>query len=391
MKKILFFNYEYPPLGGGAGNATSYILREFAKIPNLHVDLVTSSTGEYKEEKVGKNVTIYYLPIGKKESNLHFQSQKDLIIYTWKAFWFARKLLKKTTYDLTHSFFTVPCGALSWLIYKWKKIPYIVSLRGSDVPGYSERFGIIYKILTPFIKIIWKNSDAVIANSGSFKDLALRVDSSREIKVITNGVATHEFKPKSIEEKKTESDKFKILCGTRLTPRKGFRFLVKAISELKKKNHNNLILQIIGEGDEQEELEMLVKELGLENEIEFTGVLDRDKIKKYFSSARIFVSTSLNEGMSNAMLEALASGLPIIATNTGGTAEMVIDGLNGFVIKMKDTEDTADKIEKIILHEEMESRMAIESRILAESLSWENVAKSYWSEYIKISNNSKDK
>ena len=380
MTKVLFFNYEYPPLGGGAGNATYYILREFSKIPELKIDLVTSSTGAYKEEKIGENITIYYLPIGKKESNLHFQSQKDLLVYTWKAFWFSRKLIKKNKYSLTHSFFTVPCGALSWFFYKWNKIPYIVSLRGSDVPGYSERFSIIYKLITPFIKSIWRNSESVIANSSSFKELALRVDSEKKIKVITNGVALDEFKPKALKEEREESRNFKVLCGTRITPRKGFRFLIKAVKKLNDKNHK-IILQIIGEGNEQRKLENLVAELDLKNEVEFIGVVKRNKISEYFSSARIFVSTSLNEGMSNAMLEALASGLPIVATDTGGTAEMVKDGLNGFVIKMKDVQDTADKIEKIILHEEMEKRMAKESRVLAESMSWKNVAKRYWKEY----------
>jgi len=380
MTRVLFFNYEYPPLGGGAGNATYYILREFSKISELKVDLVTSSTGGYKEEKIGNNITIYYLPIGKNKLNLHFQSQKDLLIYTWKAFFFSKKLIKKNKYDLTHSFFTVPCGALSWFLCRWKKIPYIVSLRGSDVPGYSERFRIIYKIITPFVRSIWRNSKSVIANSSSFRDLALKIDPRIKIKVITNGVAVDEFNPKDFEEKKEESKEFKVLCGTRITSRKGFRFLVRAIKKLKDKKYK-IILQIIGEGNEQKELESLVKKLGLENEVEFTGVLERAEIVRYFASARIFVSTSLNEGMSNAMLEALASGLPIVATDTGGTAEMVRDGLNGFVTKIKDADDTADKIESIILNEKIERRMAKESRILAESLSWKNVARSYWKEY----------
>ena len=93
--RILFFNYEYPPLGGGAGVATSYILKEFTKIPDLEVDLVTSSVSEhYQLEKIGENIKIHRLPIGKNKNNLHFQSQKDLLIYSWKAYFYARKLIK---------------------------------------------------------------------------------------------------------------------------------------------------------------------------------------------------------------------------------------------------------------------------------------------------------
>ena len=85
--RVLFFNYEYPPLGGGAGNATAYILREFSEIQNLKVDLVTSSAGkEYCLEKIGSHINIHRLPIGKNNKNLHFQSQKELLVYAWQAY-----------------------------------------------------------------------------------------------------------------------------------------------------------------------------------------------------------------------------------------------------------------------------------------------------------------
>jgi UDP-N-acetylglucosamine:LPS N-acetylglucosamine transferase len=94
--KILFFNYEYPPLGGGAANATFHILRELSKIENLEIDLVTSSHDDkYYLEKIAKNIYIHKLAIGKKDKNLHFQSVKDLFLYTWKAYFYSKKLIKK--------------------------------------------------------------------------------------------------------------------------------------------------------------------------------------------------------------------------------------------------------------------------------------------------------
>lgn len=87
--RVLFLNYEYPPLGGGAGNATSYLIKEYEKIPDLKVDLVTSGIGrKFETERVGKNIWIHKLPIGKDEKNLHYQSQKDLLVYSWKAYFF---------------------------------------------------------------------------------------------------------------------------------------------------------------------------------------------------------------------------------------------------------------------------------------------------------------
>jgi len=109
--RVLFFNYEYPPLGGGAANATSYILKEYSKISGLELDLITSSIdSEYHLEKIGENISIHRLPIGKNESNLHFQSEKDLMAYSLKAYFFSMKLIRRARkenrkYALSHSFF----------------------------------------------------------------------------------------------------------------------------------------------------------------------------------------------------------------------------------------------------------------------------------------------
>ena len=66
--RILFFNYEYPPLGGGAANATAYILKEYSKIPDLSIDLITSSIdSEYHLEKIDNNIFIHKLPVGKNK------------------------------------------------------------------------------------------------------------------------------------------------------------------------------------------------------------------------------------------------------------------------------------------------------------------------------------
>ena len=68
--KVLFFNYEYPPLGAGAANATQCILKEFTEIPKLELDLVTSSIDEeYHLEKIGENICLHKLPIGKNGAN----------------------------------------------------------------------------------------------------------------------------------------------------------------------------------------------------------------------------------------------------------------------------------------------------------------------------------
>lgn len=380
--KILFFNYEYPPLGGGAGNAASYILREFSKIQDLEVDLITSSIdSDYHLERIGETVKIHRLPIGKNKSNFHYQSQKDLIVYAWKAYFFSRKLLRQNRYDLTHSFFAVPCGFLSLLI-KWQhRIPYIVSLRGADVPGYSERFPFVYKFLTPIIKLIWKKAASVVANSEGLKNLALKSRPGQKIEVIYNGVDTEEFKPDS--SGRFTDDAFRIICVSRLTGRKGIKYLVQAVSLLVKQ-YPRIKLKIIGKGDLEQKLKELTRELGLEKSVEFAGLVEHGALPDYYSQSHVFVLPSLNEGMSNTMLEAAASGLPLIATNTGGSGELVKDGENGFIVEMKNSEDIAQKIEKIITNEKLQEKMSQKSREIALKMSWKKVAEEYFKMYKQI-------
>ncbi|HPN54441.1 MAG TPA: glycosyltransferase family 4 protein [Candidatus Moranbacteria bacterium] len=381
--KIIFFNYEFPPLGGGAGNASFYMLREYTKNPDIQVDFVTSSIDEKQHlEKMGSNIAIHRLPIGKNPDNIHYQSQKELLKYTWEAYKFSKKLAKENKYDLTHSFFSVPCGVISLLLKRKFGIPYIISLRGSDVPGYSERFTALYKVITPIIKKIWKEAYFVIANSQGLAELALKSKPEKEIGIIPNGIDTKEFFP---APEKNEADKFTIICVSRVTPRKGIRFLIQAFNILSKR-YDYLRLIIVGDGNERASLEDLVQTLGLKEKVLFTGPVLHEKVLEYYQKANIFALPSMNEGMSNTMLEALACGLPLIATNTGGTKELIEEGQNGFIVKMKEANDLAEKIEKFLLDKNLEARMGQASRELAEKLDWSVVANEYFALYQKTVN-----
>lgn len=380
--RVLFLNYEYPPLGGGAANATAYILREFSKIPGLVVDLVTSSASErYELEKVGENIKIHKLPIGKNEKNLHFQSQKNLLVYAWKAYFYSRKLIRANKYDLTHSFFTVPCGFVSFLLKKKYGMPFIVSLRGSDVPGFSERFSLFYKILTPLIRYIWTKADEVVSASVGLSELALKTNPKQPMKIIFNGIDIGHF---CLKPEARLAGKFIITTGaSRVTVRKGVRYLIKAVASLTKR-YPQIYLKIMGDGDDKKNMEALAKELKMEDNIEFLGRIPREETAPYYQEASAFVLPSLNEGMSNAMLEALASGLPIIATDTGGSKELVKEGKNGFMVKMKDSADIGSKLEKLMTNPELCRQMGQESRKIAESMSWGKVAEQYFELYKKI-------
>ena len=362
---ILFLNYEFPPLGGGAGNATYYLLKEFSHYENLHIDLVTSSVDKYKEGNFSHNIKIYYLDIH-KEGNLHFQSNFDLLKYSWQAHRLCKKLRKYKKYDLVHAFFGIPCGYIAMKL----KIPYIVSLRGSDVPFYNERFYLLDKfIFKRLSKKIWKRTKKVIANSEGLKKLANKVVPDQEISVIYNGVDTEEFRPL---EDKQEENKLKIISIGRLIERKGFKYLFESI-----KNNKQVSLTLVGEGNLQSELKKLAARNNIE--VNFLGKINHKDIAKYLQRADLFVLPSLNEGMSNSILEAMACGLPIIATDTGGSKELIKN--NGFVVKKADAGSLKKVIENFIANRELIESMGRASREAAEKMSWDNIARDYLKVY----------
>lgn len=374
--KILFLNYEYPPLGGGAGNATAYLLREYAKLSDLTVHLVTSAVGdEYSREGIGENVIVHRLPIGKNPKNLHYQSRADLLKYSWKAYFFSRKLIRdEKDFDLIHAFFAVPCGFQAMLLGAEFRLPYLVSLRGADVPGHSERFKALYFVLKPLLRLIMRRAARVISNSDGLKDLALETCPGLEMPVIPNGVDTEEFFPAT---GRIDSEAVKILVVSRLTPRKGIRFLIRSLPSLP--DHVRLV--IAGGGGERANLDEIADKLHVSERIDFRGLVPHEKTPDVYRECDIFCLPSLSEGMSNTVLEAIASGLPIVATVTGGTEELVTNGENGFFVEKESPEDLAEKIGKLASDAALRARMGAASRNKAESMSWKKVAEQYVAEY----------
>ena len=349
-------NYEFPPIGGGAGNANYYLLKEFAKNKDLRIDLITCSEDRYKEEQFSGNIKIFKIYV--RKSNSHYWTSKEMLRWTLKAYKLAKELTKKNKYDLCHCWFGWPCG---WIGSRLK-MPYIVALRGSDVPGYNIRLKFLDKIFfKPLSKKIWKKAMVVTTNSEGLKELALKT-LNRDIKIIYNGVNINEFRPNCIRK---IGDKIKLVSTGRLIKRKGYEYLIEALKSFK----DDYTLTLVGDGDLEGELKELSKGLN----VEFRGKLNREGVIKELQKADIFVLPSLNEGMSNSVLEAMACGLPVIVTDVGGSKELIKD--NGIIVEKGSVESLKNVLNKIDIKDLDE--MGKKSRRIAEEMSWGKVAESY--------------
>jgi L-malate glycosyltransferase len=267
-------------------------------------------------------------------------------------------------------------------------LPYIISLRGADVPGYAERFSFLYKFIKPIIKKIWESSFAVVSNSKGLRELALRSKPDQNIHIIYNGVDVDNFRPlnSEINEKIYSKKKDFIVTpgASRITSRKGLIYLIEAVGKVFLK-HPEILLEIMGDGskEEKKELKDVAEKNKIKNRVVFLGRIPREKTFSYYQRADVFALPSLNEGMSNAMLEALATGLPIVSTDTGGAKELVGEGVNGYIVKMRNSQDIADRLERLIIDSNLRKKMGEESRKKAENFSWKKVAEKYFELYEK--------
>lgn len=370
--RILMLNYEFPPLGGGAANATAHLLREFAAVPQLSIELVTSSTGSARVESFSENISIHFLDIHKRGS-LHYQSYRDLLVYSWKAFRYARRLVRERTYDLCHAFFGIPCGHIARKL----RVPYIVSLRGSDVPFFNERFRYLDRFLfRRMSRRIWRDARCVVANSKGLRELALTSAPSQKIEVIYNGVDTELFRPAP-----RRTDGLRVVCVSRLIKRKGIDYLIRAISELR---GEDVSLVVAGTGNMERELRALARKTGVADRIHFSGFVPHDQTAKLYQESSVFCLPSNNEGMSLTVLEAMACGLPVLVTDVGGSAELLEDGRNGFLLQKQSPSDIAEKLRAYLENPGLLTEHGTRSRQIAETMSWHRTASAYKELYRRV-------
>ncbi len=138
--------------------------------------VVTSRFGKLPTEEQHEGVTVHRIPALRLQQDRSTAIEQIIFIIA-ASFW----TLSLVPYFKPHAslaFFGIPSGAVTWLIKKIYKIPYVVSLRGGDVPGFRPYdFDIYHKLLSPFLHVIWKNAFSVVANSNGLHDLAMKFDS----------------------------------------------------------------------------------------------------------------------------------------------------------------------------------------------------------------------
>ncbi len=368
-------NFEFPPIGGGGANASRQLLLQYAGRGDLSLDVLTSAPkGGLVKEQFADNVTFYKVGIHKK--SLQFWRKSEVIEWLIKAGFHYRRLLRENKYDLAHAFFGFPTG---WLCYRSAaKLPYIISLRGSDVPGGHSRLQLDYKILGPVFKAIWKKACILVTPSQALKQRALNFLPGVNIEVIPNGVDLERFSP---AKSPTRPDTLRMVTVGRLSATKRMEMLIDAV-EILVKDGCKIRLSIVGDGAEQNRLGQTISQKKIGHCIEMKGFVGSADMPGIYRDSDIYVSASMQEGMSNAMLEAMASGLPIITTRCEGVDELIAD--NGIVLEQAGAVQMAEAIKKFAGDRLLPEKMSLAARRQAERFTWPCVAKQYIECYQKV-------
>ncbi|MBC8508581.1 MAG: glycosyltransferase family 4 protein [Anaerolineales bacterium] len=365
---MLIINSEYPPIGGGAGNASANIARELANL-GQEVTVLTVHYGDLP--RYTSQDGVHVVRIKALRRRLDRSSALEQIIFMVASSISTIASLRKWQPDVIIAFFGVPCGAAAWCANIFSGVPYFVSLRGGDVPGFRPYdFALYHKLVAPLLRLIWRRSSGLVANSSGLKNLAQAFDSDAPITIIPNGVDLQRY-----SLSKRDWEPARLLFVGRLVYQKGIDILLAALEGLKSHPWE---LSLVGDGPEREALQSLVQEYGISDRVHFKCWLDGDDLMGQLQEANLFVFPSRHEGMPNAVLEAMACGLPIIASQIAGNEELVTDGENGLLFSPEDANALREALVDLLENPFRREQMGAASRRNVEAkYSWSRVAKQY--------------
>jgi len=302
-------NYEYPPLGGGASPITA-ALSGYLVAAAHEVDVVTMGFRGLPPYEEHGGLRIFRVPAWRRSQVVC--STPEMFTYLPAACWRALQLDRQAPYDLIHAHFIIPTSPVGVALRALRHRPLVVSLHGSDVPGYNpDRFTLGHRVLGPAWRWLTRQADAIVSPSAYLADL-LRSQSDVPVTVIPHG-----FDPPPVSHVDRQR---RLLLVSRLFPRKGVQYFLEAVAGLPR---NGWEIIVAGDGPSRAELESQAARLGVE--VRFAGFVQGQELQDLYAGGTIFVFPSLRESFGVVLLEAMNAGCAVIASAISGIPEVVGD------------------------------------------------------------------
>ena len=317
----------------------------------------------------------------------------------------ARSLLAESGrehYDVLHAHWVVPNGAMAWLASRARSLPLVVSLHGSDV-FLSEKKG-------PFrsaAKLAFQRASAATACSDDLASRALALGARERPEVIPYGVDALEFRAEPSAGRKLrrtlgiDDEAIVIFAVGRLVRKKGFEYLLDAAAKLnrpdrpagKVRKFGKFAIVIAGKGDLGSELERRAEALRVHDDtnVDLVGNVERAALPGYFAMADIVVVPSVRDaagnvdGLPNVLLEAMASGSAIVASDVAGIPQAIRDGRDGLLVAEKEPEALANALASLAQSKKRRDALGASARKRAvETFSWNLVGERFESVFRSV-------
>jgi glycosyltransferase involved in cell wall biosynthesis len=367
MIKLLHISANtYPPLDG-KNHHTKNIWKELAKGFDEYHILARSETNKYSYSNEG-NIHLHLVPRITKKSKIFFFT-------SFWMFWIIKK------YKITHLLSQCPIvgGFTATLASRFFKIPLMVEVH--DEVYFSQmqnNFLIKY-----FANNGFKKATKIRSLGSLMTDNIKKYVSSDKIVLIPTRVNFELFKFK--KENFEIKDDIKIVSVGRFHPDKGYDRLIKACVKLQNMLNKNIVLTIIGGGEQREYYIELATSLNFENNLILYDWLSQEDFQKYVVNSDIYVQSSILEGLPRTILEAMAMQMPIVTTDIGVITDVIKNNKNGLVVKKDDVDALLGGIKRFVDNQQLRESLALTAYFTAkEKYEWNNVFEKYKNEILTM-------
>ncbi|MFA6171784.1 MAG: glycosyltransferase family 4 protein [Patescibacteria group bacterium] len=393
--RILIFSTAYLPFIGGAELAVREITNHLAaKVkngqPKYGFDLITSRLDRKcrRRERI-ENVSVFRVGFG---------NRFDKFLLPFLGLIKAVRLNRKNSYEIIWAVMASQGGiTASFFKLIFPKKIMLLNMQEGDSEEHLRRYSLgsdtLFKIFVqPFHRLVIKKADSITAISNDLGKRAKNSGAGCDIKIVPNGVDINKFERKNPPPLSEEleiiynlkaslgilKDEKIITTVSRLVKKNGLEDLIRGIKLLADSEageNSSFKLLIIGTGELEKILKSMVRESGLENKVIFIGKVPNDEVPKYLWISDIFIRPSLTEGLGNVFLEAMAAGLPVVATPVGGIVDFLKDGETGVFCRPGDPQSIKESLVRILNDETLKQKLAANGKkLVREKYDWDIIA-----------------
>lgn len=339
----MLLNYEYPPVGGGGGVASSQIAKGLSQ-HDISIDVVTGGFGKLYKEDTISGIRVFRVKVLFR-NKLATASFISMLTYLVSGFVKSLSLIKKEKYCLIYSHFAVPTGLLGTVLSKMFHKRHALSIYGGDIYDPSKKTSPHRHFVTrKLVQWVLNNSEVIISDSEETSQKAREYYSvKKNIHVVPIPYEAKSFKKISRKKLGLDSKSKYLISIGRLVPRKGYSELIRTFKFIKDRN---IKLLIIGEGPERKKLEKLIMQYKLIKRIFLLGQKPEEEKYQYLYRSDAYILPSLHEGFGIVIQEALQAGLPVFTTKDVGILTYLKQKENYIFIDISKTEEAA----KIIIN-----------------------------------------